>query len=78
MKTTSIDELYQFLKKEEQPSESSYTYSDKELEDATKLADAIIDDYNDRGVEYDEFFNPIDVEDGYNLEDFGLDEEELI
>ena len=77
MKTTSIDELYQFLKKEEQSSESSYEYSDKELEDATKLADAIIDDYNDGGVEYDEFFNPIDVEDGYNLEDFGLDEEEL-
>ena len=77
MKITSINKLYQFLKKEKESSESPYAYSDKELEDSRKLADAIIDGYNNEGVEYDEFFNPIDEEDGYDLDDFGLDEKEL-
>jgi len=77
MKTTSITELYKFVKKEKETSEQSYAYSDKELKDAQTLADSIIEGYNDQGVEYDKFFNPTDDGDFYTAEELGLDEKDI-
>jgi len=77
MKTTSITELYRFVKKEKESSEQSYAYSDKELKDARTLADSIIEGYNDQGIEYDKFFNPSDDEDFYTAEELGLDEKDI-
>ena len=74
---TRITELYQFIKKEQESPKQSFKYSDQELKDSHAFADAIIQDMNDRDIEYDKSLNPIDIEDAYSLEDFGLDEKEL-